>query len=281
MQRRVRAIVALLGLVLSVTAFAQGTPFRREAWGLGFTVPPNWRTADRDGLLLLGSDTEAGMMIVRFLPRATREELLASYSEGVQDANLMAQPVAEAQPFDVPGATGLAGVLEGQAQDGTTLRVRSIAVLSRHGGAVVLLALTTPPQFARLQARADALARSIVFSGAPKAAPIAGDYQYFYIASGGGYSRESRLTLCASGRFRISGEMAGSGSAGSAYGSSGQGGTWSATGDAGGGTLLLQGDGGTRSVPWRVSTNPRDRSGYGPAIYLGNDLYQKVGEGRC
>lgn len=276
-----RLVVALLSLVLTATALAQGTPFRREAWGLGFTVPPNWRAADRDGLLLLGSDTEAGLMILRFLPRTTREELLASYREGVQDANLIAQPVAEAEPFDVPGATGLAGVMEGQAQDGTTLRVRSIAVLSRHGGAVVLLALTTPPQFARLQARADALARSVVFTAAPKAAPIAGDYQYFYMASGGGYSRESRLTLCASGRFRISGELAGSGAAGSAYTSNDQGGSWSATGDASGGTLVLQGDGGTRSLPWRVSTNPRDRSGYGPALYLGNDLYQKVGEGRC
>lgn len=38
---------------------------------------------------------------------------------------------------------------------------------------------------------------------------------------------------------------------------------------------------GTRSLPYRVSTNPRDRSGYGAALYFGNDLYQKTGDGRC
>ncbi len=256
--------------------------FFREAWGLGFTVPPNWRAADKDGLLLVVSDTEAGLMIVRFVPRATRDELLAGYREGLNESGFMAAPVEDARPFDVPGASGLAGVMEGQAQDGTTLRVRSIGVLSRHGGAVVVLALTTPAQFARLQSRADALARSIVFSAAPKAAPIAGDYQFIHVSQSGSYSREARLTLCVSGRYRSSGEMAGSGAAGSAYTGTGQGGSWSASGDASGGSLVLQPDGaGARSVPWRVSTNPRDRSGWGPALYIGNDLYQKVGEGRC
>ncbi|MBL8305374.1 MAG: hypothetical protein JNM33_01670 [Rubrivivax sp.] len=256
--------------------------FFREAWGLGFTVPPHWRTADKDGLLLLVSDTEAGLMIVRFLPRATRDELRAGYQQGLQESGFMAAPVEDARPFDVPGASGLAGVMEGQAQDGTMLRVRSIGVLSRHGGAVVVLALTTPAQFARLQSRADALARSIVFSAPPKAAPIAGDYQFIHVSQSGSYSREARLTLCASGRYRSSGEMAGSGAAGSAYSGSGQGGSWSATGDASGGSLLLQPDGGpAHTLGWRVSTNPRDRSGWGPALYIGNDLYQKVGEGRC
>lgn len=276
------ALTAPLSVNAAEPAAGARPSFYREAWGLGFTVPPNWRTADKDGLLLVASDTEAGLMIVRFVPRATREELLAGYQQGLQEAGFMAAPVEDARPFDVPGASGLAGVMEGQAQDGTTLRVRSIGVLSRHGGAVVVLALTTPQQFARLQSRADALARSIVFSAPPKAAPIAGDYQFIHVSQSGSYSREARLTLCASGRYRSSGEMAGSGAAGSAYTSNGQGGSWSASGDASGGSLVLQPDGGgARSLNWRVSTNPRDRSGWGPALYIGNELYQKVGEGRC
>jgi hypothetical protein len=212
-------VVAFLSLA-ATPATAQETrtarpTFYREAWGLGFTVPPAWRTADKDDLLLVVSDTEAGLMIVRFLPRASREELLAGYRQGIQEAGFVARPVAEAQPFELPGATGFAGLLEGQAQDGTTIRVRSVGVLSRFGGAAVVVGLTTPPQFAQLQARVDALARSLVFSAPPKAAPIAGDYQFFTISQGGGYSREARLTLCTSGRYTTGGELSSSGSAGS------------------------------------------------------------------
>jgi hypothetical protein len=36
-----------------------------------------------------------------------------------------------------------------------------------------------------------------------------------------------------------------------------------------------------RRRPIRVNTDPRDRSGYGAALYFGNDLYQKTGDGRC
>jgi hypothetical protein len=280
-------LVAFLSLATTPAAAQDSRTTRpsffREAWGLGFTVPPAWRTADKDDLLLVVSDTEAGLMIVRFLPRASREELLAGYRQGIQEAGFVARPVAEAQPFELPGATGFAGLLEGQAQDGTTIRVRSVGVLSRFGGAAVVVGLTTPPQFAQLQARVDALARSLVFSAPPKAAPIAGDYQFFHISQGGGYSREARLTLCASGRYTTGGELSSSGAAGALTSSAGaNGGTWSATGDATGGTLLLQSAaGGTRSLPYRVSTNPRDRSGYGAALYFGNDLYQKTGDGRC
>ena len=255
---------------------------QKEAWGLSFAVPGGWRAVERDGSQLVVSDTEAGLILLQFVPRSSRQELLAGYREGLQDQGFVARPVAEATEFDAPGGAALAGLMEGRAQDGTTIRVRSIGVLSRFGGAVVVLGLTTPQQFQNLQSRVESIARSVAFQAPPKAAPIAGQYQYIYVAKTGSYSREASLTLCASGRFSKSGEMSGSGTAGSAYVGEGNAGNWSAAGDGSAGTLTLNfNGGGSASLPYRVSTNPRDRSAWGPAIAFGNDLYQRAGEGNC
>jgi hypothetical protein len=259
-----------------------GHLFQQDAWGVSFTVPLAWRAVEKDGNVLVVSDTEAGLMLVQFVPRTSRAEMLAAYREGLSDGGFMAQPVAEATPFEAAGGSALAGMMEGRAQDGTPLRVRSIGVLSRFGGAVVVMGLTTPQQFAKLQASTEALARSVSFRAPPKAAPIAGQYQYVYVSKVGSYSREASLTLCASGRFTQRGEMSGSGSAGSAISSGGGDGSWSAVGDGMSGTLTLSySGGGSSSLPYRVSTHPRDRSGWGPAVQFGNDLYQKAGDGNC
>ena len=38
---------------------------------------------------------------------------------------------------------------------------------------------------------------------------------------------------------------------------------------------------GTAEVPYKVSTDAEHRSGYGPAVWFGNDLFQKSGSGDC
>jgi len=258
------------------------TAVSKEAWGITFAPPSGWRSVEKDGNVLVVSDTEAGLILLQFVPRMSRQEMLTAYREGVRDQGFMAMPIAEAADFDAPGGPALAGLMEGLAQDGTTIRVRSIGIVSRFGSAVVVLGLTTPAQFDNLRSRTEALARSIAFKSPPKAAPITGQYQFIYVSKVGSYSRESSLTLCASGRFSKSGEMSGSGSAGSAYVGRGNSGTWSAVGDGDAGTVTLNwSGGGTSTLSYRVSTNPRDRSGWGPAIRFGNDLYQKTGNGNC
>jgi hypothetical protein len=150
------------------------------------------------------------------------------------------------------------------------------------GGALVVAGLTTPPQFPTLKARADALATSATFTKPPKVSSLAGNYEWFYLSKDGQYSRESRITLCRSGAFQRSGEMAGSGAAGSAVVDHGNHGTWAATGDASSGTLTLTyGSGASESLPFRVSTRPQDRSAYGPGVTIGDTLYQKTGPGDC
>ena len=136
--------------------------FQKEAWGVSFAVPAAWRAVEKDGAVLVVSDTEAGLILVNFVPRSSRQEMLSAYREGLRDPNFVAMPVAEAADFEAAGGAALAGLLEGRAQDGATIRVRSIGVLSRFGGALVVLGLTTPQQFANLHALRSASQLNVV-----------------------------------------------------------------------------------------------------------------------
>jgi hypothetical protein len=111
---------------------------------------------------------------------------------------------------------------------------------------------------------------------------VAGRYEFVHVSPSGGYSREAAITLCRSGRFTRRGELSGSGGAGSAATSRREGGTWRAAGSAAAGTLTLTWGDGTSTTPqYRASQNANDRSAYGPALHIGDTLYQKTGDGGC
>lgn len=78
---------------------ARDSRFEHEKWGLSFTVPPNWKVGERQGVLLLGSDTEAGLIIIRLARRTSLEQLVQDYGEGMEEEGLQLMPTAEAQEF--------------------------------------------------------------------------------------------------------------------------------------------------------------------------------------
>jgi hypothetical protein len=293
-----RLLAAVTGLVVAVTAVtavaapqpsATALPERgarttvtKEGWGVTFAMPGGWKSGEKDGLVVAGSDTEAGLIVVRYLPKVTREEMLAGYQAGINEGGFVARPISAAVSLPAKGGTALAGVLEGMGADGNVVKVRSVGVMSQFGGAVVVTGFTTRPMYATLEARTDAIAQSVSFRAPPRNASLAGNYEYVYVSKSGSYSRESRITLCQSGRFTKSGEMAGSGSAGSAVTSRQNGGTWQATGDGFNGIITLTwGNGAVSTLNYRVSQDPKDRSGYGPGVQIGDTLYQKTGPGGC
>jgi hypothetical protein len=257
------------------------TTINQAGWGVSFALPGGWKSAEKDGLIVAGSDTEAGLIVVRYLPRVTREEMLQGYQAGINEGGFVARPISAATSLPAQAGTTLAGVLEGMGADGNVVKVRSVGVLSQFGGGLVVTGFTTRPMYATLAARTDAIATSATFRAPPRNAGLAGNYEYVYVSKSGSYSRESKITLCQSGRFTRSGEMAGSGSAGSAVTSRQNGGTWQATGDGAGIITLTWNNGGVTTLNYRVSTNPKDRSGYGPGVQIGDTLYQKTGPGGC
>ncbi len=278
--------VALLISLAPALAQAQssGVPWRKDAWGLELRVPTGWRSGEQNGVLLMGGDSEAGLIVVRYLPKTTQAELVSGYQGGVNEEGVRLSPSGEAQEFKAPGGTALSGELSGLSAEGATLRAQSVAVLSRWGGAAVVFGLTDEAHFAGLRARVEEIARSLRFREpkAPKGAEVlAGRFEYVYVSKSGSYSREAKITLCADGRFTKGGELAGSGSAGSAVSAHHNGGTWSSEGDRESGQLtLLYRDGSTETLPYRVSRDPRDQSAYGPAVSIGDTKYQRTGDCR-
>jgi hypothetical protein len=256
--------------------------FTKAAWGATFQVPGGWKAGEKDGSVLMGSDTEAGLIIVRFFPTATREGALAEFNKGVHEGGVDAAPVGPAGDFSAKGGKGIAGELSGADQQGNALKIRTVAVFTPHGGALSVSGLTSPAQYATLKARTDAVAASATFKKPPRVSGLAGRYDFIYVSKVGSYSREATLVLCGSGRFSRKGELAGSGDSGQAFVARGNSGTWTAVGDASGGTLTLTfDDGSAATVPFSVSTRPADVSAYGPGVRFGNDLYQKTGDGGC
>jgi hypothetical protein len=98
----------------------------------------------------------------------------------------------------------------------------------------------------------------------------------------GSYSREQRAALCSDGTFFMGSETGSSGSSGTAGISSGDSGRWSAQGNEMRGTVTLKfNDGRQEQIPYETSTNPKDRSGYGPAVIFDGTNYQRTGDGHC
>ena len=68
----VLAFFALTGAT-SAAPSGKGTPFEKESWGVRLTVPGGWRAGENDGLLLIGGESEAGLIVVRFVPQTLRK----------------------------------------------------------------------------------------------------------------------------------------------------------------------------------------------------------------
>lgn len=246
-----------------------------EPWGLSFVVPPGWKVGERPGLLLMGSDTEAGLIVLRLVRRRTLEQLVRDYGEGIEEEGLRLMPTMQAQDFPAGRNPAVAGELAGTSQDGARIRARTVSVASPFGDAAVVLGMTTEEKYAGLKPRVESIARSFAFRQ-PKAPPvleaIAG--QWFYISTSSFGSSERYLNLCSDGRFSESSNIYSSGSAGTAYGERG-GGTarWSAEGNANQGTVTV-------TYPNGSTSQFQYRRG-GGGLYVGGRKYVRYGDGSC
>jgi hypothetical protein len=142
---------------------APGGPYTQQPWGVTFEVPPGWKVAEADTMLLLGSDTEPGLIIVRFMNQATREALLSEYNAGLQDNGVSLPPAIPAQPFAAKTRTGIAGEFAGTNLKGERLKARMIGVLTGYGDAVIFVGVTGEQQYPTVKTRVDWIANSVTF----------------------------------------------------------------------------------------------------------------------
>ena len=253
---------------------AQGRRFNYEKWGLSFLTPGDWKVGERSGALLLGSDTEAGLMIIRFLRRTNLQTLAEGYQEGMQEEGLQLTPTTQPENFSAGGNQGLAGEMAGMAQDGARIRARAVGVASPFGDAAVILGLTTEEKYAGLKPRVDALASSFSFAQ-PQAAPVpeflAG--QYYYISASSYGSSERYINMCSDGRFSSQSGTYSSGAAGTGYGEGGQSAQWTAEGDESQGVIIVTyPNGQTERHEYRRS---------GSDLIVNGRKFARYGDGSC
>jgi hypothetical protein len=253
---------------------AQGRRFNYEKWGLSFLIPGDWKVGERSDALLLGSDTEAGLMIIRFLRRTNLHTLAEGYQEGMQEEGLQLTPTTQPENFSAGGNQGLAGELAGMAQDGARIRARAVGIASPFGDAVVILGLTTEEKYAGLKPRVDALASSFSFAE-PQAAPVpeflAG--QYYYISASSYGSSERYINMCSDGRFSSQSGTYSSGAAGTGYGEGGQSAQWTAEGDESQGVIIVTyPNGQTERHEYRRS---------GSDLIVNGRKFARYGDGSC
>jgi hypothetical protein len=113
---------------------------------------------------------------------------------------------------------------------------------------------------------------------------LAGHYWAFsgHSTGSGSYSREQRAALCRDGTFYMGSETGSSGASGTAGVAHGDSGRWTAQGNELRGTLTLMfNDGRREQIEYQTSVNPKDRSGYGPAVIFDGTNYQRTGDGNC
>jgi hypothetical protein len=102
---------------------------------------------------------------------------------------------------------------------------------------------------------------------------LTGHYWTFsgHSTGSGSYSCEQRAALCSDGTFFMGSEPGTSGTAGISHNDSGR---WTAQGDELRGTLILMfNDGRREEIGYETSLNPKDRSGYGPAVIFDGTNY--------
>lgn len=177
--------------------------------------PAGWKFAVQDGRVVFGHDVEAGMIIASFAPNMDVEALKKEARAGLQEEGINLMPTGEPTTFKAKAGQAVDVTLAGTDQAQTQLKARAIAVVGP-SGAVVLLGITTPPQFENMAKRVREAADNVSFYK-PKvgdAAKLRGTFCRYSSYSSGyatsnsfSSSRTERMTFDGAGRVAWGSQM--------------------------------------------------------------------------
>lgn len=241
----------LLGSLSGVDAQISGTIDNKYA-GVKFTIPDGWFGQEAEGLLLLGSNTEVGLMILMEHDYNSVEKIKQEAEAGLVDEGVSLQRSGE---YEKIKNNGIGAEFSGLLQ-GAPAKAYMASLVNPHGQGLTVMALTTTEMYsARHRELALKLANSVQFYK-PETPPIVDEWRQalkntrltymssYSSGSSGGSSSEEVIHLCAAGYFKYNSNYSLSIDTGGAFGNSnstGKGaGTWEVIGDgAGGATLKL------------------------------------------
>ncbi len=242
---------------------ADGQRYDAASEGAEFFVPRNWKYAEQEDSILLGSDTEPGAIFVWASDAKSASDIQGEMQKALVNTGGRFGALEGVQQAALSGGKATVAEASGVDEQGTKMRARLVAVVGPER-TVFVGGLTTDeaPKFSNLRKRVDSVARSVKFAK-PAASggksPVAGQWWSYSAAAGySGSGSERTMAFCPDGRFVEKGESYYSGSAGSVAGSGGGAGRWKAQGGARQGTVTVTyADGSTAEYNY-VAKGPDD-----------------------
>lgn len=292
-------LLALFFLLTPTRAQLSG-PMEYKSLGIRFTIPTGWVGQETEEGMVMGSNTEAGLILLLQHTYNSLEQIKQEADQGIIEEGIQLRRSGE---YRAEGSKGIGAEFSGIIQ-GENAKAYVIAVLNPSGGGVSVMAMTTAAVYSeQLVSRAQSLASSVAFFEPVISAEIkewkaflsdvrltymdsyssSGISDYEGYSSYGGYSTETVISLCKAGYFSLSSQSSTSVDTGGAFansnGSNQGAGTWKVIGDAQGKPLLqLNGHDGT-TYEYKLSyedgktylngsryfrTLPGDPNGYAP-----------------
>lgn len=254
MKRFIFSCIFLLGHIIGAAAQETGRKVF-PVWGLECTIPAGWMGQETNGLYLMASQTQPGLILL--LPHQTTrlEDLIREAAQGLSDPDngIDLRLLGDVQPID---HRAVAASYEGFFAQ-TAARAYAVGVINELGMGATVMVIAAREEFAEFhQALVTELLRSMNFIK-PETQDYVGIWQeqlrhcrltrmesYNSGYGNGGYNTTETIHLCREGYFGYYRSSNVSMDTGGAFGSSsGQGsgrGTWTVIADATTGQPVLQ-----------------------------------------
>lgn len=289
----------LIFIVLSLLSYnALANPQTGEidypALGIQFTVPQGWLGQETEAGFVMGSHTEAGLLLVSTHEEKSLDALKQQASQVIRDGSVQLQKSGQ---FVNLNKNAIGVEFSGYA-DGQAAKAFIAGVLNPHGLGVTVMALTSTAAYTqRHQQLVNEVVNSLQFSK-PIKPPIVDEWKqtlkgakltymdsyyssgpsYGGYSTGGGYSSKVEIVLCQNGAFADSRNSSLSVDTGGAFGNtadSGQGnGSWTVVGNhRGGASLQLNYRDGSQAV---YELDYREKK-----TYLNNTRYFRTYDSGC
>ena len=188
--------------------------------GISFTIPDGWFGQEGDGMVILGSNTVPGLVLIT-THTSTKQELINEARAGLTDQNGTNMKLVST--LEDLSENAVAGKFNGTMEYQPAMAYIIGLANPYQGMGVTIISVTTAEQYSQEQEKvAKALYKSFQFKKIEKSSELEEWKQWLsnvrltYMDSyysqgstsggvGGGYSSEERIDLCAQGYFRMSG----------------------------------------------------------------------------
>ncbi len=251
---------------------AQGKPYKSANDGAEIVIPDGWVYRETETGLVLGSNTEPGLIVVWVSQAKLPEAVDREMSEALASTGGTFGKLEGRQSVTLTGGETTVAEATGKDAQGVSLRARLLAVAGKDV-TVMVAGLTTneSEKMNGIRRRTDSMARSVKFVPVDRTQAkglIAGQWWSYKAAtgiSGGGGGSERTVAFCPDGRYLEKSESGYYGSGWGTAGSGGGAGKWTASGtEKNGSVRVINSDGSTTDYSYKakgpndISLNGRD-----------------------